>query len=177
MNTLTVPINERGHLRGSPDAPVVLVEYGDFECPYCGAAYAVLKKLEKDLPDTLAVVFRHFPLVNVHPHAQLAAEAAEAAGAQGRFWRMHDVLFEHQDALAPADLMKYAIALQLDLNRFAGDLSGHVFLPKVRDDMQGGLQSGVQGTPSFFINGVRHQGGLDESSLLASIMQVAAKPA
>ena len=174
MNQFTDPINERDHLRGSPDAPVVLVEYGDFECPHCGAAYGVVKKLEQDLPDTLAVVFRQFPLVNVHPHAQLAAEAAEAAGAQGRFWKMHDLLFEHQDALAPADLMKYAAALHLDLKRFASDLSGHVFLCKVQDDMKGGLQSGIKGTPTFFINGVLHRGGYDEASLLASIMLVAA---
>jgi protein-disulfide isomerase len=174
MNTLTTPINKRDHVRGSPDAPVQLVEYGDFECPYCGAAYRVVKKLEKDLADTLAVVFRQFPLVNVHPHAQLAAEAAEAAGAQGRFWEMHDVLFEHQDALAPADLMKYAAALHLDLKRFASDLSAHAFLSKIGDDMRGGLQSGVKGTPTFFVNGVLHQGGYDEASLRASIMQVAA---
>lgn len=174
MNTLTVPIHERDHLRGSPDAPVVLVEYGDFECPYCGAAYAVLRKLEKDLADTLAVVFRQFPLVSVHSHAQLAAEASEAAGAQGKFWRMHDVLFEHQDALAPAELVKYATALHLDLKRFAGDLSRHVFLAKIEDDMAGGLQSGVKGTPTFFINGVLHQGAFDEASLRAAILQVAA---
>jgi protein-disulfide isomerase len=174
MNTLTVPIHERDHLRGSPDAPVVLVEYGDFECPYCGAVYAVLKKLEKDLPDTLAVVFRQFPLVNVHPHAQLAAEASEAAGAQGKFWRMHDLLFEHQDALAPADLVRYGTALHLDLKRFAGDLSAHLFLPKIQGDMEGGLQSGVRGTPTFFINGVLHKGGYDEASLRAAILQVAA---
>jgi protein-disulfide isomerase len=175
MNTLTVPINERDHLRGSPDAPVVLVEYGDFECPHCAAAYGVVKKLERDLPDKLAVVFRQFPLINVHPHAQLAAEASEAAGAQGKFWKMHDVLFENQDALAPADLIKYATALHLDQKRFAGDLSGHRFLSKVEGDMRGGLESGVQGTPSFFINGVRHQGGYDEASLLAAIRQVAAR--
>lgn len=174
MNTLTVPINERDHLRGSPDAPVVLVEYGDFECPYCGAAYPVVKKLERDLPDTLAVVFREFPLVAVHPHAELAAEAAEAAGAQGRFWKMHDMLFEHQSALAPADLLKYATLLHLDLKRFANDLSGHVFLPKVAGDLKSGLQSGVQGTPTFFINGVLHPGGHDEASLRAAIMLVAA---
>lgn len=174
MNTLTVPLNERDHLRGSPDAPVVLVEYGDFECPYCGAAYWVVKKLEQDLPDTLAVVFREFPLVDVHPHAPFAAEAAEAAGAQGGFWKMHDMLFEHQDALAPVDLMTYAAALHLDLKRFASDLAGHVFLPKVQDDMKGGLQSGIKGTPTFFINGVLHRGGYDEASLLASIMLVAA---
>jgi protein-disulfide isomerase len=173
MNTLTIPIHERDHLRGSPDASVQLVEYGDFECPHCAAAYVVVKKLERDLPDRLAVVFRQFPLVNVHPHAELAAEAAEAAGAQGKFWNMHDMLFEHQDALAPADLMKYAAALHLDGKRFASDLSGHVFRSKVQDDMKGGLQSGVKGTPTFFINGVLHQGGYDEASLLASIMQVA----
>jgi protein-disulfide isomerase len=175
MNTLTVPINERDHVRGSSDAPVVLVEYADFECPYCGEAYEAVKKLERDVPDTLAVVFRHFPLVNMHPHAQLAAEAAEAAGAQGQFWTMHDLLFEHQDALAPADVMKYAAALRLDQKRFASDLSGHAFLSRIEHDMQSGLQSGVQGTPTFFINGVLHRGGYDEASLLASIMQVAAK--
>jgi protein-disulfide isomerase len=174
MNTLTTPVNKRDHLRGSPDAPVQLVEYGDFECPHCGAAYVVVKKLEQDLGDRLAVVFRQFPLINVHPHAEFAAEAAEAAGAQGKFWQMHDMLFEHQDALAPADLMRYAAALHLDLKRFADDLSGHAFRPKVQDDMKGGLQSGVKGTPTFFINGVLHQGGYDEASLLASIMQVAA---
>lgn len=177
MNTLTVPVHALDHLRGSPDAPVVLVEYGDFECPYCGAAYPVLKKLERDLVDTLAVVFRQFPLVNVHPQAQLAAEAAEAAGAQGKFWRMHDVLFEHQDALAPTDLGRYATALRLDLKRFARDLAGHVFLPKIEDDMAGGLQSGVRGTPTFFINGVLHHGGHDEASLLAAILLVAARTA
>jgi protein-disulfide isomerase len=174
MNTLTVPVNEGDHLRGSPDAPVVLVEYADFECPYCGAAYAVVKKLETDLPDMLAVVFRQFPLANVHPHAQLAAEAAEAAGAQGRFWKMHDVLFQHQDALAPADLLRYAVPLHLDLERFASDLSSHLFLPRIEDDMQEGLQSGVHGTPTFFINGVLHRGGHDQASLRAAILQVAA---
>ncbi|MBL0730024.1 thioredoxin domain-containing protein [Piscinibacter sp. HJYY11] len=174
MNTLTVPLHERDHRRGSPDAPVVPIEYGDFECPYCGAAYPVLKKLEKEMPDTLAVVFRHFPLVNVHPHAELAAEAAEAAGAQGRFWNMHDMLYEHQDALAPTDLLKYAIALHLDPKRFASDLSGHALLPKVVGDMNGGLRSGVQGTPTFFINGVRYRGGHDHASLRTAILLVAA---
>ncbi len=174
MNTLTVPISELDHLRGSPDAPAVLVEYGDFECPYCGAAYAVLKKLEREMPDMLAVVFRQFPLVEVHPHAELAAEAAEAAGAQGRFWRMHDVLFEHQDALAPADLVRYATALHLDVKQFAADVSAHAFLPRIRNDMKGGLLSGVKGTPAFFINGVLHEGGHDEASLRAGIMHVAA---
>jgi protein-disulfide isomerase len=174
MNTLTVPVNERDHIRGSPDAPVIMVEYADFECPYCGLAYPAVKKLENEVGDILAVVFRHFPLATVHPHAELAAEAAEAAGAQGRFWEMHDVLFENQDALAPGDLMEYAAALDLDEARFAQDLSEHRHAPKVRDDFMSGVRSGVNGTPTFFVNGVRHQGAYDAASLLASIMQAAA---
>jgi protein-disulfide isomerase len=174
MGKLTVPVNKRDHMRGSPDAPVVMVEYGDFECPHCGAAYPIVKKLESELPDTLAVVFRHFPLTTVHPHAELAAEAAEAAGAQGRFWQMHDMLFENPDALAPDDLLKYAAALGLDLKRFAHDLAEGTFATKVRGDVLSGVQSGVTGTPTFFINGVRHLGGYDEASLLASITQLAA---
>jgi protein-disulfide isomerase len=174
MNTLTVPVNERDHIRGSPDAPVIMVEYADFECPYCGLAYPAVKKLENEVGDILAVVFRHFPLATVHPHAELAAEAAEAAGAQGRFWEMHDVLFENQDALAPGDLMEYAAALALDERRFAQDLSEHRHAPKVRDDFMSGVRSGVNGTPTFFVNGVRHQGAYDAASLLASIMQAAA---
>src|SRR6476620_2997813 len=152
MNTLIVPINERDHLRGSPDAPVVLVEYGDFECPYCGAAYGVVKKLEEDLPATLAVVFRHFPLATVHPHAQLAAEAAEAAGAQRRFWDMHDTLFEHQSQLAPDDLVAYASMLHLDAARFVQDVAAHRHAGKVREDFLSGVRSGISGTPTFFIN-------------------------
>jgi protein-disulfide isomerase len=173
MDTLSVPVSQRDHLRGPPDAPVVMVEYGDFECPHCAAAYPVVRKLERELPDTLAVAFRHFPLMNVHPHAELAAEAAEAAGAQGKFWQMHDLLFEHQDALESRDLLKYAAAIGLDVQRFGRELTEHKYLSKVRADMQSGLQSGVTGTPSFFINGVRHPGGYDEASLLASIMQLA----
>jgi protein-disulfide isomerase len=173
MNRLTVPVSKRDHIRGSPDAPVVIVEYGDFECPHCAAAYPVVRKLERDLPDTLAVVFRHFPLVTVHPHAELAAEAAESAAAQGSFWKMHDMLFENQEALEPADLLKYAAGLGLDLKRFAHDLAEHAFAPEVRADVVSGAQSGVTGTPAFFVNGARHLGGYDEASLLASIKQVA----
>jgi protein-disulfide isomerase len=173
MNTLTVPVDKRDHIRGSPDAPVVLVEYGDFECPHCGLAYPVVKKLERELRGMLAVVYRHFPITAMHPHAELAAEAAEAAAAQGKFWKMHDVLFENQDALAPEDLLRYAAAIGLDVKRFAHDLGEHTFIEKVRRDVMSGLESGVQGTPTFFINGMRHEGGYDEASLLASVMEVA----
>jgi protein-disulfide isomerase len=173
MSILTVAVSERDHIRGSADAPVVMVEYADFECPFCGEAYPVVKALERSLENTLAVVFRHFPLASVHPHAQLAAEAAEAAGTQNSFWEMHDMLFENQDALAPSDLLAYAAALGLDEKKFARDLSEHRYAPKVRDDFMSGVRSGVNGTPAFFINGVRHTGSYDFASLLAAIEYVA----
>jgi protein-disulfide isomerase len=166
---------KRDHIRGDPDAPVVMVEYGDFECPYCGQAYLVVKALEAELGDVLAVVFRHFPLATVHPHAQLAAESSEAAGAQGRFWDMHDILFERQDALGIEDILTYAQELGLDLDAFARDMATHRHAPKVRDDFTSGVRSGVNGTPSFFINGIKHEGSFDAASLLASIEQAAAE--
>ena len=169
MSKLTVPVNERDHIRGSADAPVIMVEYADFECPFCGQAYPIVKALERSLGSTLAVVFRHFPLATVHPHAQLAAEASEAAGAQGLFWEMHDVLFENQDALTPNDLMEYAVALDLDAKRLARALSEHRYAPKVREDFMSGVRSGVSGTPSFFINGEQHAGPFEAASLLDSI--------
>jgi protein-disulfide isomerase len=149
-----------------------MVEYADFECPYCGQAYVIVKELERTLGDTLAVVFRHFPLSTVHPHAQLAAEAAEAAGAQNRFWKMHDLLFENQSNLSPADLVAYASLLGLERERFARELSQHVHAAKVREDFMSGVRSGVSGTPTFFINGMKHE-GFDPASLLAAIRAAA----
>jgi protein-disulfide isomerase len=149
-----------------------MVEYADFECPHCGAAYPIVKALERDLHDVLAVVMRHFPLTTVHPHAQFAAEAAEAAGAQGRFWEMHDLLFENQDRLDPPDLAEYASMLGLDTERFAYDLATHRHAAKVRDDFMSGVRSGVSGTPTFFINGRQHV-GYDPASLLAAIQRAA----
>jgi protein-disulfide isomerase len=172
MSQLTVPVSARDHVRGSLDAPVIMVEYADFQCPYCGQAYPVVKALENDLGDMLAVVFRHFPLATVHPHAQLAAEAAEAAGAQRRFWEMHDTLFEHQSRLAPDDLVAYASMLHLDEARFAQDLAEHRHAGKVREDFLSGVRSGVSGTPTFFINGLMHV-GFDPASLLAAIRHAA----
>jgi protein-disulfide isomerase len=166
---LTPPVSERDHIRGSAAAPVILVEYGDFECPACGQAYPIVKALEQQLAATLAVVFRHCPLSTIHPHAQRAAEAAEAAGAQGKFWPMHDLLFERQDALEDGDLARYAAELGLDLTRFARDLATHRHLAKVRADFSSGVRSGVNGTPTFFVNGLRHDGPYDPASLLASI--------
>ncbi len=168
MSQLTVPASARDHVRGSLDAPVVMVEYADFQCPYCGQAYPIVKALENELGDMLAVAFRHFPLATVHPHAQLASEAAEAAGAQGRFWEMHDVLFENQSQLAPEALLAYASTLRLDRIRFAEDLAEHRHASKVREDFLGGVRSGVSGTPTFFINGLMHV-GFEPQSLLAAI--------
>ena len=167
--TLTVPVSERDHIQGPETAPVTLVEYGDFECPYCGAAHEVIREIQNRLGDEMRFVFRHFPLTNVHPHAEHAAEAAEAAGAQGSFWEMHDTLFENQQALDDAHLRAYARALNLDLPRFENELVTHAFRSRVREDFMSGVLSGVNGTPTFFINGVRHNGGYDLESLLAAV--------
>jgi len=175
MSTLTPPVGERDHIRGSRAAPVVLVEYGDFECPHCGRTYLIVKALEAELGAMLAVVFRHFPLTTVHPHAQRAAEAAEAAGARGKFWEMHDCLFENQAALEDTDLVDYAATLQLEVERFADDLATHRHAGKVRADFASGVRSGVNGTPTFFINGARHDGPYDAASLLLAIQAAAAE--
>ncbi len=166
---LTVPVSERDHVRGSAAAPLTLLEYGDYECPFCGAAHAVLKQLLQIMGDEVRLAFRNFPLAQIHPHAQLAAEAAEAAALQGHFWEMHDMLFEHQDRLEVQDVIGYAAALRLDLQRFGIDLSQHTCAPRVREDFLSGIRSGVNGTPTFFINGVRHNGGYDLESLIAAL--------
>ena len=166
---LTVPISKHDHIRGPQDAPLTLLEYGDYECPYCGAAYPIVADLRARLGPRLRFVYRHFPLTNVHPHAEPAAEAAEAAGAQGRFWEMHDRLFEHQDALESEDLVAHADALGLDVERFVDDLADGVHAPRVRQDFLSGVRSGVNGTPTFYINGVRHDGSYDLASLLGAL--------
>jgi Na+/H+ antiporter NhaA len=153
------------HLRGPTDAPVTVVEYGDFECPYCGQAEPVIRELLAEFGNDLRYVFRHLPLIDVHEHAQLAAEAAEAAGAQGRFWDMYDLLFTHQDALGPDDLDRYAAELELDVQRFSRELRTRTHAPRVARDVEGADQSGVAGTPTFFINGRRHHGAYDLPTL------------
>lgn len=163
-------------LRGSP---VILAfypadwspvcEYGDYECPHCARAHPIVKEVRKRMDARLRFVFRHFPLSNVHPHAQLAAEAAEGAAAQDRFWEMHDSLFEHQEALEVADLVQRARNLLLDTARFERELAARAHESRVRSDFSSGVRSGVNGTPTFFVNGVRHNGGYDPESLLAAI--------
>ena len=167
---LAVPVSEdRDHIRGPRIAPVTLLEYGDYECQYCGQAYYVLKELEQRAGNLMKFVFRNFPLTTVHPHAERAAEAAEAAGAQGKFWEMHDLLYENQQALEDEDLMKYAAWADLDINRFVRDMREGRYLNRIREDFLSGTRSGVNGTPTFFINGFRHDGSWDLVSLMTAI--------
>lgn len=165
------------HVRGPQNAIVTLSEFADFECPYCGAAYLVIKRLERTYRDELRFAFYEFPLRIVHPHAQLAAEAAEAAGAQGFFWEMHDALFEHQRALTPIDIMRYAAAIEIpDLRRFEHDLGAHVYAAQVEESIALGESLGVEGTPTFFINGAQYEGEYTYSALAAVISRIASAP-
>jgi protein-disulfide isomerase len=168
-HALTPPVGDRDHRRGPATARVTLVEYADFECPYCRAALPILGDLRRRLADQLCVVFRHFPLTARHPHAQHAAEAAEAAGAQGRFWAMHDRLFAQQQALAAAPVRRHAEALGLDLARFDRELAAHAHGARVRVDVESGRASGVDGTPTFFLDGARYDGPVTLEALLATI--------
>jgi len=166
--TLNAPIDAQDHAVGPASAPVTLVEYGDFECPFCKMDEPVVREIRRRLGDRLRFVWRHFPRPE-HPHARQAAQAAEAAAAQGRFWELHDLLFEHQDALEEQHLVKYAAQLALDVNRFQVELSEHHYAARVQQDVLSGIHSGVHGTPTFFINGVRHEGERTVEPLLAAI--------
>jgi protein-disulfide isomerase len=166
---LVLPVSARDHSQGPADAPVTLVEYGDFECPYCGAAQPIVQAVQQRLDDRLRFVFRNFPLSQAHPHAEHAAEAAEAAGAQGRFWEMHDTLFEQQRALDDDHLLQHAAALGLDTEVFEREMTEHRYAARVREDFLSGVRSGVNGTPTFFINGLRHDDSYDRDTLLAAI--------
>jgi protein-disulfide isomerase len=167
---LTLPVSEdRDHIQGSADAPVTLLEYGDYECPFCGAAYPIVKEVQSRLGERLRFVFRNFPITTSHPHAALAAEAAEAADAQGKFWEMHDLLYESQQHLEAADLHRYAEQLGLDVDRFDNELAQHVHAERVREDFMSGVRSGVNGTPTFYLNGVRHDGDYELETLLAAL--------
>src|SRR5215831_4079997 len=170
---LILPVtSDRDHIQGSSTAAVTLVEYGDYECPYCGRAYPVIKEVQKRLGDKLQFVFRNFPLTEMHPHAQHAAEAAEAAAAQNRFWEMHDYLYEHQQALDDKYLEKYADNLGLNLAKFNTDMSSHVHAGRIREDFLSGVRSGVNGTPTFYINEIRYDGSFDLETLLKTLRSV-----
>jgi protein-disulfide isomerase len=150
-----LPINDKDHVVGEGNATVTLVEYGDFECPYCGQAHPVVEEVRKIEGNKLKFVFRNFPLSQVHPHANRAAYAAEAAAKQGKFWQMHDLLFENQSELEDQDLIIYAQSLGLDIKQFNKDMNSQEIAKKVKDDFLSGVNSGVNGTPTFFINGTR----------------------
>lgn len=172
---LSVPVSpQRDHIRGSVEAPVTLLEYGDYECPYCGSAHEVINAIRARMRAQLRFVFRHFPLRTLHPHAELAAETAEAAGQQGKFWAMHDMLFDNQQRLGAPNLLAYAAALGLDRDQFGSEFANRVHAPKVQDDLVSGIRSGIKGTPSFFINGMRHDGAWDLATLLSALQEEAA---
>jgi protein-disulfide isomerase len=172
--TLTLPVSEdRDHIQGPAEAAVTLVEYGDYECPYCGAAYPIIKEVQERMGERLRFVFRNFPISTSHPHAEQAAEAAEAAATQGRFWQMHDVLYENQQRLGDEDLRSYAEQLGLEVEPFDQELAEHVHAPRVHEDFMSGVRSGVNGTPTFYINGSRHDDSYDVETLLAALERAA----
>jgi protein-disulfide isomerase len=173
---LALPVTPRDHAEGPAAAAVTLVEYGDYECPHCGRAYPIVKEIQRRLDGRLRFVFRNFPLAEAHPHAEHAAEAAEGAASQKRFWEMHDTLFEHQQALDDQHLVGYATNLGLDESRFRHELAAHAYKPRVREDFLSGVRSGVNGTPTFFINGIRHDDSWDLSPLLEAL-EAASAPA
>ena len=169
--TLTVPVGLDDWSDGPEDAPVTFVEYGDFECPHCGSLEPVLRELRRLAGPGMRFVYRHFPLTSSHPHAQHAAEAAEAAGAQGAFWPMHDALFTNQQALTDRDLVGYAAQLGLDAEAVATALANQTYEPNVREDFMSGVRSGVSGTPTFFINGVRYDGDYTLDALARAVQK------
>jgi protein-disulfide isomerase len=171
---LTLPVSEgRDHVQGPADAAVTLVEYGDYECPYCGAAYPIIKEVQARMDGRLRFVFRNFPIATSHPRAEHAAEAAEAAAAQGRFWEMHDLLYENQKRLRDEDLRGYAEKLELDVDLFDRELVEHVHAARVHEDFMSGVRSGVNGTPTFYIDGERYDDSYDLETLLAALERVA----
>ena len=167
---LQPPASKRDHLQGPANAAMTLVEYGDYECPACGQAYWAIKEVQRALTGHLRFIFRNFPLTK-HPHAEEAAEAAEAAAAQGKFWEMHDVLYENQNALQDEDLIKYAENIGLDAGQLAVEIESGAHIGRVREDFDSGVRSGVDGTPTFFINGARYDGSYDPESLIAALTQ------
>ncbi len=168
---LAVPISEQDHSQGPVTAPVTLVQYGDYECPYTRQSTTVVRALQAQLGERLRFVFRNFPLVQIHPHALHAAEAAEAAAAQGKFWEMHDYIFHHQHTLEDADLARFAEEVGLSHSQFLQEMNEHRHLRRIEEDVESGERSGVEGTPTFFINGVRYDGSWEREALLAALIQ------
>jgi protein-disulfide isomerase len=172
MNHLSIPVSAQDHSAGPANAPVMLVEYGDYQCPYCGEAYPVLKAVQQALGNKLRFVFRNFPISEIHPHALHAAQFAEAAAAIGKFWVAHDMLYERQEALDDRDLVAYGSIIGLDAAKLREAFDGR-FDEKIEADFMGGVHSGVNGTPSLFINGLRYDGERDVDSLVAALEHAA----
>lgn len=173
VSRLVVPVSEDDHQQGPADAAVTLVEYGDYQCPYCGQVYPLIKEVQEQFGDDLRFVFRNFPITQIHEHAQRAAEAAEAAGSQGdeEFWAMHDLLYEHQDALDDESLIAYAKRLDLDIDQFRREFESHAFAERIHEQFMDGARSGVNGTPTFYINGERYDGSWSAPLLSAAIQR------
>jgi protein-disulfide isomerase len=169
MAKLRVPVTDRDHAQGAAEAPLTLVEYGDYECPHCGRAYPIVKEIQRMFGERLRFVFRNFPLTQSHAHAQQAAEAAEVAGEMAQFWPMHDLLFEKHGVLGESSLLECAAGLGLDRAMFKRKLEGHEGEARVKEDFIGGVKSGVNGTPSFFINGVRYDDSWDLETLAGAL--------
>jgi protein-disulfide isomerase len=170
---LILPVSERDHISGPASAPVTLVEYGDYECPYCGLANPIVEEIRRELGNELRFVFRNFPLSELHPHAEQAAEIAEAAGKHNKFWEMHDLLYAHQHALDDRHLAEYMALLGVPTSEVKRALVEQVYLDRVREDFMSGVRSGVNGTPTFFINGLRHDGSYERNELLTAIAEAA----
>ena len=166
---LTLPDPERDHVSGSTDGLIRLLEYGDYECPFCAEVQPIVKEIQRRLRDDLLFGFRNFPLTNIHPHSEHAAEAAEAAGTQKNFWGMHDILFENQAALEDDDLAAYAAKLGLDQTRLIREVIWKIYTQRIREDFKSGVRGGVNGTPTFFINGERYDGIPDLNHLLNAL--------
>ncbi len=175
MAKLKVPVGPDDHAQGPADAPGTLVEYGDYECPHCGHAYPIIKALQKRFGKQLRFAFRHFPLREIHPNAEAAAETAEFAGTHGKFWEMHDLIFENQNSLSEQMLGELAQRLTLDRQALREALGSGAFAERVRKDFSGGVRSGVNGTPTFFINGRRHDGDFELETLRQAINKAAGK--
>ncbi len=168
---LAAAVNEQDHSQGPTDAPVTLVQYGDYECPYTRQSTNGVRAIQQQLGSQLRFVYRNFPLTEIHPHALHSAEAAEAAAGQGKFWEMHDYIFHHQHTLADSNLHDFAEAVGLNIPQFERALAEQRYLPRIEADVESGEESGVQGTPTFFINGVRFDGSWEQASLQAAIEQ------
>ena len=171
MATLAIPVSTHDHVRGRADAGLTVVQYGDFQCPHCAHTFAVLLEIADQLGDSVALAFRHFPLTGVHPLAQRAAEAAEAAASQGRFWQMAKLLYENQESLDEERLIRCAKKADLQMKRFRKDMESGLHAPRIRADYLSGVRSGVKGTPTLFINGRLYEGMQDTDALVAALLE------